>query len=1796
MAKAIYIDPSGKQYITETGGPDSYTSFQKSGDNGQIKATTTTYEGGDQNKPITSQTTTTIQGQDQDPSQYYQRFKPSISVTDTGNIQVNAPSSYLQSQSYLQNVKPVLESYSGKNLMDQNVRNQFNNDVATVFNPSSNSWYQQALNNYHYGAMDDAHSNELMTAQIAANYANDTEKLKQFNIPIKVTTTVDNDKGWLGGGGDEASWTRGDTLGDDYQMNAKDFLDRFNEWSDQQKDIFLENMSKTSTNSKATPFMRGRADAILSLLQNANKNNSDYKNFLEASTATKLYNTGVGAVQGLSTSIPGTLGAAAAGGADDLGPLNTYLSNSAQGYGWGYGAGMLGGLGYDMLTTSMPGMGVTKAVGGAVNRLGTAKTATQTAETVAKASKGLDAANKSLEAAKATGNATKIAEAAKAVETSTQLLNNAQNTARAAQRTNSLVQTGAALFGAGNAANSGLLAKGAITFLNNMDIPVTASYAVGRSAANYVAKKNDPNDEYSKDPGKAFAKDLALNLAFAGGSRLLGEASKAVGRGALGSRVASLHNRMAIGYDKTLGRLVAKATGTTEYHKGVTAARQADLASHKAFIKRQRAARKSGVAFTEKEPIAQHYMAFQNGLTANRNANKILDSQERSEQKYGKQMSSFTAARAAEGAADAVQDIDEAAKGIDSAVKASSDFAKSQISDEDLRKLGGTPESNQLTAEQKEQAEQSTNQPTKQDIQAQPAQQIQQAPETSAEPQAPATQPEAPTEPQVKNPMAQDKDNPDLKAEDGNPDAGKVSTSQQNKEVSAAADPVNRANAEMQDTIANDPKARKALGFDAKGNMVKDNLDRYIQDANMASMLSKRLEWDDIVNDARLYHSANLTDEQKARLNKYLDDQVAAGKERKARYLSDSTRKKYERALEIAKRRLAKNPISKNETATILANKTYTAISGGHAMAQYLISKYQLGTNPMSLVDLARARQNPLWSDYMHWQGKGLSSDVDNYIRKYPFIGTGARSKGGYEGAMTSLQNRLNTIQDEMIKKQQNMIANAMSKGADGAIVQQTVERIHRMDDDLEDAIATTNDLANRFLGRDAEATKLFNYNADSLKKLQDVRGQADDLANTALGKAQDTKLSTESLASNVRAKTPEAFTSQPKLSTLEPGQAKKAVENYDKIAAASAQSTSTMSRMDFDANVPNMSTPEGAAFTKNALSDIPDSIIRNLPAREKEALQGLQLGRTNVDSTLALHNVNIRNHLEAKGIHGVVDANGNYVQISPNARLYDTSTSESAIKNMLANTTMDPGNINNAATEVTAAMANNWKNKAFKDEKVYAGILEQAQKNGISPDAMASKMLASDGDFKKQVADFIYNNSPSGKQFADDMTDALIYARQQYNALYAPKPMTDQLGKTYVEDVIPVKDLVRDTNFQPRTTASGAGTTESVFEKGYQEGWSTQPIVVQRMPGGKYRVLGGHSRTMGLEQRAKAGLDNPETIRARVYEGLSDAEAHQVARAANQGPQYESGLDMAKSISESMAAGEKPVVQKQNMVRGTSFDDYNYLWKSIGKDQLIQNAINYSDNMSFENISKLAKMARKGNITEEKFDGIINGLLKNDRFNNKDATTLIKFYSTKQSNQAAKEAQSALFDLADKSDFGSLAGADIMDALHEHEKLYKDIIRTRNSIDRTIKKGGVSDTTKAELEQALKKQQDKLDNIEQEMASSFSKKARAAEKAPETTEGAQQADLFGGTTSTQDVYDSQLEQEAAEEATPISENQGGLLDMFPSGWQPGDAAPTKSDAEALIARNPDGTIDKASKKEVERKYNELEKERKCGQ
>ena len=272
----------------------------------------------------------------------------------------------------------------------------------------------------------------------------------------------------------------------------------------------------------------------------------------------------------------------------------------------------------------------------------------------------------------------------------------------------------------------------------------------------------------------------------------------------------------------------------------------------------------------------------------------------------------------------------------------------------------------------------------------------------------------------------------------------------------------------------------------------------------------------------------------------------------------------------------------------------------------------------------------------------------------------------------------------------------------------------------------------------------------------------------------------------------------------------------------------------------------------------------------------------------------------------------------------------------------------------------------------------------------------------------------------------------------------TDRFGNQFSEQEIPVSQLRRSQEFQPRTTASGKGTSDSVFKYGYNEGMVDQPMLVRKNPDGTYEVLGGHSRTEGLERRAKAGLDNPETVKARVYDNLTDKQALQVSQAANQGGQYESILDMAKSISDARSAGIEPSVQKQNMVKGYSMDDYESLYKILSNDRNLQGLV-FEGAISQEDMLSIARTSRKLNFDPVRTQNLVREAYSRGDFNKKGVESVMKALSTKEHNKEYSESLNGFSFMDD------MAALDSQQEILDTQKAIKKQALLDNSLDRVI-------------------------------------------------------------------------------------------------------------------------------------------------
>lgn len=425
-----------------------------------------------------------------------------------------------------------------------------------------------------------------------------------------------------------------------------------------------------------------------------------------------------------------------------------------------------------------------------------------------------------------------------------------------------------------------------------------------------------------------------------------------------------------------------------------------------------------------------------------------------------------------------------------------------------------------------------------------------------------------------------------------------------------------------------------------------------------------------------------------------------------------------------------------------------------------------------------------------------------------------------------------------------------------------------------------------------------------------------------------------------------------------------------------------------------------------------------------------------------------------------------------------------------------------------------------------------------------------------------------TSKNLDDLVSKAGNYLKKSGDNANTVSKLKDKLGLEFAEGDVPVDKLVRIKDYQPRTTASGAGTTKSVFERGYQEGMVDQPIVVRKV-GDQYQVLGGHSRTLGLEQRAKAGLDNPKSIKARIYEGITDDEAKQISRGANQGGQYESTLDMAKSIAESKRAGLEPMVKRNNIKKGTDFDDYNYAWDAIEKNQKMQDIINENLDFSPDTLIATARNARKRGMDSQQFMNVVEGLYNGDKLSKKNVDNVVNLLTGKIKSLNIKNSQVSLFG----DDVGR--AIDSVDLLSDLDKVTKDLNSQMNAIKK-VRGMDMPDEAMSALDSKASELQDRLKNIQDEILNRWNGKYSDKPATVSTSSSSKTSSVpeFGS-------LPPQIDQEQLDNAIVPSDDQMGLFVMPDS--QPAVNTPSTQTANTTssTAKSNGKTNAKSSKKKA---------------
>lgn len=1198
---------------------------------------------------------------------YSELNQPTINLTSNGRIQVNAPQSFLDSTYYQEQVRPTLDSYIGANVTDPEAMAKYKADIQTIFNAAANSWTLAQTQREVYGQMSDEEADEIQQIYAVANEAGDSQVLEDTVVPAKLWNTGEDETGdWIHdwfSSGTRGQWSSGIT---EQEQTAKEFLDEFKNWSDQSKSIYLDSLQNTLTAPGATGYQKGRAAALLSLINNASANNSDYRGMLDARTGSKVYNALAGFSSGLvSSNTAGTLQAITGQDRTPVETLNNNLSGANDLTGWSSLAG--GGIGM------LADMYVGSRLPAAANKL-----------------TGITALTKA-------GDAMKI----------TRLQNGI-----------------ATLFGGG-------VGGGKVANIWRVLDPVGSIAYGGWSAA-----VNSGIDEgYSKDPLGSFAKDMLGNALFYGGIKGLSYGAKAVSKTAPIRFLNRNINKVAIKVTGSkLGKRLSTIASTPEEAASRLAARQKDAEASQEWLEARRAAKKAGEDFDRLERIGYYYAENENKLARKRMAQSIIRYRE------GKGMEIEDDLRRAAG-----MDVsDQAEQAVENVATAPSGQVDEAVDDA----IGTIEEGLQQEAR-------TYPEPTKE-----------------------------PTVSEREEVSAVDTDTPDLKAQQENVDSNKVKDVEQRRQVDSetssermVVDNTDHAMATSENSDLfgekkireiKDPKSKKTVKVQDK---LPDNFSRWANDRSLLTDFSATQTLDDIAQKMqRGVKDYELSPREREILAQYRDSRGDPSAIPSRQVSSQRQRDNLDQAVSILEKRIADNPISKNKEALGLAEQQFAALKNLHAKIQDI--KSNLGIGQFDKAGLNRNRRNPRFKDYLKTEPIAFHTNAST-------ARGGRRSKNyvsitqrPYYDPLTAAEHDLQGIADQLHMRQQEQIQSAM-KDNGGATVHQTEAQLLLEDRQLEDA---TKDLRGMLESAQHEnpdldfgdVNKMFNYTAPTTADEIIQRGEAARqkektvsgvLKGSTLERDMSKTLDTASRASQLKKSNPGAFLKN--TFSVQIGDsvssAERVMRSYNDNAVMAANNPNAYSLKASNFNIVDMNNNVGTKFVDDVLKGIPDDQLNLMTQAQRTALNNVRFGRPGASLQDVIDNPRVRNYLEMQGIHGIQSPTEGFVQVSPNARLFNTSTSKDAIFTSMNQSGTLQENVEFAAQSAAEAMAENYKHTLYSDEKAYQNILRMAYEQGVSPDAIVASILKTNGKIKRGIADTLWQNSENGLRNLQKQTQSIV-------------------------------------------------------------------------------------------------------------------------------------------------------------------------------------------------------------------------------------------------------------------------------------------------------------------------------------------------------------------------------------------------------------------------------------------------------
>lgn len=825
------------------------------------------------------------------------------------------------------------------------------------------------------------------------------------------------------------------------------------------------------------------------------------------------------------------------------------------------------------------------------------------------------------------------------------------------------------------------------------------------------------DDEYT---GQDFLMDMAFGAGAYAGLRGLSKVGKFVGDTRPGKFINRNVNRAIYKASGTkLGKKLSTITSTPEEAKKIRKARLADAQESRDYLKRRKAAKQAGEAFTEKERVNANLVNAVQDIAAQRQANAR------------REFATNKKARIAEKlASKAGIELDEATKRVE-------DFIAENI---------GTDED----AVFKALYQSGTDSQAADDIMS-----VEQALQEAEQEAGQAT-------------TAVDTAEPNLKAQDPDVDSTKLKDT---KTTNGLDQHTAQEQAEVEVNNLRVQESNNPAAFGERG----ENLTRWLNDVNNLDQYIAIRDLDDITK--KINRGQALTPQETALLNQYRNSQSAvqalnrSGRNRpnfttNPPELTAEQREDLDFAIRKLAGRIKDNPISKDSEALAIARERYNTLAKLHAKIQDYKAEmglYDMRThNPEVGKALLNAhRMDPRYRNYMTQVPVGATSDA---ITARGGTKTGYftdRIDRQYLDPLSAAQREMNGIRDNVYQMRQKQIASDFDSSG-GATVEMSRQQIIEMDNRfsemsdelrgiLKDGGYDASDVDKMFAYERVESSAELTSRAEQATRGEEA--QAAMRTGTALGRDMSRTLDPQSVAGRAKTTNPNAFVrvETPELNT-------KSVSDYDARLNQAANNPNLSAKMAYNINVVDMENQAGTKFVGDLIDRIPADTLNQLPTREKELVDNFKFGRDGSSLRDVVGIPRIATYLEMQGIHGIYSPTEGFIQVSPTARIYNTSTSKQAIFDRMNNNSAGgKENVENSIHDAVDSLFENYKFTIYSDDAQYQAVLNAAHTNGVSPDTALAQQLARDGKTKRSFADAIYENSEMGGLGKKRNTQALV-------------------------------------------------------------------------------------------------------------------------------------------------------------------------------------------------------------------------------------------------------------------------------------------------------------------------------------------------------------------------------------------------------------------------------------------------------